>query len=494
MTLSLNMAVFVAACLLLLSIVTSKVAARLGVPVLLLFLVIGMALGSDGPGGIAFDDPQLTQHIGMIALAFILFSGGLETEWATVRGVWREGVLLSTVGVLVTALTVGAFARVALGFDWLTGILLGATVASTDAAAVFAILRGKNINLKGKLAPVLELESGSNDPMAVFLVVGILDLITMPSVTVVDLVPMFMVQMSVGLLMGVAFGEGLRRLINRIRLEYDGLYPVLTVAAVLLVFGATALLDGNSFLAVYVAGLTFGRQRFIHQNSLVDFHSGVAWLMQITMFLTLGLQVFPSRLVQVIPQGLVTAAVLVLVARPVGVWLATWPTSLQPREKLYIAWVGLRGAAPIILATFTQLAAVEVPLPIFDLVFFVVLVSVMLQGTTLLPMARRLGLLAEPAPSPHTLKRHILDAVDQVLIPPHAKSVGQQLVELGLPPTTLVVLIRRQGVVMVPRGSSVIEAHDELLVLVTDADRTALYEGLGLVPAQLRDNPSGAGQ
>lgn len=480
MSLPIESILFITACLLILSIITSKVAVRLGVPALLLFLAIGMGIGSEGVGGIYFDNPQLTQHIGIIALTFILFSGGLDTEWSSVRGVFKEGVLLSTVGVLVTALLVGVFAHWVLGFGLAAGILLGATVASTDAAAVFAVLRGKDIHLKGPLKPILELESGSNDPMAVFLVVGILDLISVPTTRVIDLLPLFVVQMAVGGMVGWLMGEGLRLIVNHIRLEYDGLYPVLTVAGVLLIYGCAALLGGNSFLAVYVAGLTLGRQGFIHKNSLLEFHDGVAWLMQITMFLTLGLQIFPSRLVQVAPQGLLMAGVLVVVARPVSVWVSTLPTRLSRTEKAYIAWVGLRGATPIILATFTQLAAIDLPVPIFDLVFFVVLVSVILQGTTLIPVARRLGLLDAPPPPVYPLRTHILDHLEEVHIPPSSSAIGQQLVNLELPEGALVVLIRRQAALVIPRGGTVLEPHDELLVLVNDADRPILQARLGV--------------
>lgn len=471
MNIALEVTIFLVACLLLSSVVTSKIAVRFGIPALLLFLFIGMGLGSEGIGGIEFDYPELTQAVGIVALIFILFSGGLDTDWESIRSSTAVGLLLSTFGVLLTALTMGLFAQLAFGFTLAQGILLGATMASTDAAAVFSVLGGKAIRLSGRLKPILELESGSNDPMAVFLALGMLQLLMNPGQAATSLIPLFLLQMAVGGIVGVGSSYLMRYIINRIRLEYDGLYPVLSIAFVLSVYGLATILQGNGFLAIYLAGLLLGRQDFIHKNSLSSFHDGLAWLMQISMFLVLGLQVFPSRLISVAPEGLLTAAVLILVARPLSVFLLTIPTQLNTKEKTFLSWVGLRGAAPIILATFTKLSDVELPLPIFELVFFVVLVSVALQGTTITALAKRLGLLA-PTEQETLLARHINVRGDhlqehmlELRVPANADVISKQVLDIDLPEDTLIVAINRTPQIIIPRGGTIIKADDELLIL-----------------------------
>ena len=397
------------AAFLLLAILGSKAATKTGVPVLLLFLLLGMLAGSDGIGGIQFDNPWLAQSVGVVALAFILFSGGLDTPWQGVRPVLKEGLALSTLGVTLTALCVGWFAATFLGFTLAEGVLLGAIIASTDAAAVFSVLNSKSVRLTGRLKELLELESGSNDPMAVFLTVGMLQLIANPGQSPLTLIPMFILQMGLGALIGFGVGRGAVWLINRLRLEYDGLYPVLSFALVLVTYGATALVGGNGFLAVYLAGLVMAQQEFVHKRSLVQFHDGLAWLMQIIMFVTLGLQVFPSRLPDVALAGLYVAIFLILVARPLSVFLALAPTRLGLREKVFVSWVGLRGAAPIVLATFPLLAGVAKADTIFHLVFFIVLTSVLLQGTLIIPAAKWLKVYdsspARPSPLAYVIAR-----------------------------------------------------------------------------------------
>jgi cell volume regulation protein A len=378
--------------LLLLSVLASKASDRLGVPSLLLFLVIGMLAGSEGPGGIEFDYPRLAQSLGVVALALILFSGGLDTHWGNIRQVQWKGLALSTLGVCLTTFLVAWFAFTILKFSLLEGYLLGAIVSSTDAAAVFAVLRSRQVRLRGQLTPLLELESGSNDPMAVFLTIGMVTLLTDPTASGVDLLPMFLRQMSLGALLGYGMGKGMAFLIGRARLEYEGLYAVLSLAFALFTYGVTASLGGNGFLAVYLAGLILGNSAVSHLESLRRFHDAQAWLMQIVMFLTLGLQVFPSHIVPVIGIGLVLSLFLMLVARPVSVFLTLPFADLTFKEKLLISWVGLRGAVPIILGTFPLIGGVPQAEMIFNLVFFIVLTSVLLQGTSLPLVARWLGL------------------------------------------------------------------------------------------------------
>jgi len=459
------------ALLLLLSVLASKVSDRFGVPALLLFLVLGMLAGSDGPGGIYFDDATLAQFVGITALTLILFSGGLDTDWHSVRPVLRYGLALSTLGVLLTTFIVGVFAHVVLHSSLVEGLLLGAIVSSTDAAAVFAVLRSKGASLKGQLKPLLELESGSNDPMAVFLTIGLVQLLTQPATSLASLILLFGLQISLGMMAGYVFGKGIVFLTNHLRLQYEGLYPVLTLSSVLLAFGLTNLLQGSGFLAVYVAGIIAGNHDFIHRRSLLRFHDGLAWLMQIVMFLTLGLLVFPSRLFPVIGVGLLIAIFLMLIARPLSVFISLLPTRmLSVREKVLVSWVGLRGAVPIILATYPLLAKIPQADLIFNVVFFIVLTSVVLQGTTIPLVARWLHVDA-PTPSKpifpidHIPVSGIKCELEELVIPAGSSADGKAIVELGLPAEFLVVLISRSDEYLIPSGGTTLLAGDTLLVL-----------------------------
>jgi cell volume regulation protein A len=468
--------IFVAAAiLLLLSILASKTSGRLGVPALLFFLLIGMLAGSDGPGGIHFDDPWLAQSLGVLALAFILFSGGLDTDWKIVKPVLWKGIALSTLGVLGTACLVGWFSTTTLNFSLFEGLLLGAIVSSTDAAAVFSILRSKKVSLKGPLKPLLELESGSNDPMAVFLTIGFIHLLTDAGASLLDFVPMFFSQMVVGAALGYGIGRATVFVANHLRLEYEGLYSVFTLTIVLLTYGVTASLGGNGFLAVYLAGLVMGNSDFIHKKSILRFHDGLAWLMQIAMFLALGLLVFPSRLIPIAGISLLVSLFLMIVARPVSVLAILLPAKMNFREKTMVSWVGLRGAVPIVLATFPLLAKLPNAGMIFDIVFFIVLTSVLLQGTSIPMMARWLRVDVPLPPRPQlpieigpscNLKNELVE----ITIPRNSAVVGKQIVELGLPPGTLIVLISRNDECFAPGGGTVLAGNDSVLLFGESAD------------------------
>lgn len=454
-----------------LGIIASKLAAQFGIPALLLFLAIGMLAGSDGPGGIHFDYPWQAQAVGVVALTLILYSGGLDTRRTDIRPVLYQGLALSTLGVTITALLVGWFASTFLGFSLLEGILLGAIISSTDAAAVMALLRGKGVNLRGRLKPLLELESGSNDPMAVFLTLGLIQLILKPETSALSLIPLFVLQMGIGALAGYLMGKLTVQIINRLRLEYDGLYPVVTLALALLTYGATASLGGNGFLAVYVAGVITGNSDFIHKRSLARFHDGLAWLMQIAMFLTLGLQVYPSRLPPIAGIGLLVAAFLILVARPLSVFVALLLARLGWREKVFVSWVGLRGAAPIVLATFPLLDGLEKADTIFHLVFFITLTSVLLQGTLIVPAARWLKVYRAEPYKPRSPLAFVMDDskisndLQEMLVPENSPVIGKQILDLNLPGGVLIVLIGRSGEMIVPNGGTVVQAGDTLLLL-----------------------------
>jgi potassium/hydrogen antiporter len=388
--------ILVSSLLLLLSTFAWKISNRLGIPALLLFLGIGMLAGSDGPGGIYFDNASLAQSVGVVALAFILFAGGLNTEWNIVRPALVGAVSLSTIGVLLTAIVIAIFSIILLHTTFLEGLLLGGIISATDAAAVFNVLGARK--LTGKLIPLLELESGSNDPMAVFLTIGLTNLIAHPHESVFTLLLLFLQQMGIGIIIGLLLGWGAVHLIDRFHLEEPALYPVITISLVLLAYGLTASLGGSGFLAVYLVGIILGNSNVQRVNRLTRFHDSLAWIMQIAMFLILGLLVFPSRLPAVFVSGLLITGIAIFIARPLSVLIALFPVKMALGEKLFVGWVGLRGAVPIVLATFPLLAGLEKASILFDLVFFVVLASVLLQGTTVPFVAQWLGVVA-PAPA-----------------------------------------------------------------------------------------------
>jgi potassium/hydrogen antiporter len=393
--------------LIILSILTIKLSNRFGIPSLVLFLAIGMLAGSDGLGGITFDNPSLVRSLGITALVLILFSGGLDTEWSAVRPIIWQGLSLSTIGVLITALLIGVFVAWVQGFSFLEGLLLGAIVSSTDAAAVFMVLRARKTKIPRRLIQLLEFESGSNDPMAVVLTIALIRLLMEPSTSFVELVVFFLMQMGVGTVIGIAMGEIMRRSFNALDLELEGIYPVLSVALALLTYGLTDYLEGSGFLAVYLAGLVMQRKPFTHQQSVLRFHDGLAWLMQVTMFLALGLQVFPARLLPIAGVGLLVSLFLIFVARPASVHAALAFAPMSFREQTLVAWAGLRGAVPIILATFPLVAGLEQADTIFHLVFFIALTSVVMQGTAI-PLLTRMLKIGDP-PSHEVRSRSHLD-------------------------------------------------------------------------------------
>lgn len=452
---------------------------------MLLFLAIGMLAGSDGLGGINFEDTQLAQSLSVVALVYILFSGGCDTVWRQVRPVLAPGIALATGGVFMTAGLVGVFAVYVLGYDWLTAMLLGAIISSTDAAAVFATLRSNGVGLRSNLKSLIELESGSNDPMAILLTTTIISLIGAPDSSLLMVLPGFVLQLALGALAGYGFGRAMAAVLNRVRLGYDGLYPVLLMAMVLVAYSATALAGGNGFLAVYLAGIVVGNRSVIHGRSLRHFFDGVAWLMQIVMFLTLGLLVFPSQLVSVIGIGLLVSAFLIFVARPLAVLLSLLPFRLHWRKVTMVGWVGLRGAVPIILATFPLLAGVPQANEIFNLVFFIVLTSVLVQGSSIPLVARRLHVDAPlqnrlRAPITFEPTDGICGEMVEIDLAAGSPGVGRRLVDLGLPPGALLVLVGRGPRFFVPDGSTQLEANDTLFLLCSAEAQRPVRNILGI--------------
>lgn len=466
---AINTLMFVAGLLVLLGIGSSKFAARLGMPVLVLFLGVGMLAGSEGIGGIAFEDYDLANGIGTLALALILFDGGLRTSLRAVAAAWRPALALSTVGVMLTAALTGLAAAWALGLPLLHGLLLGGIVGSTDAAAVFSVLRASRLKLPERLAATLEIESGSNDPMAIFLTVGLLGVITGTAGSAGALGLLFVLQFGVGALAGLGVGRLAAWTINRINLDAAGLYPILAAAFGVLAFGLAAVLGGSGFLAVYLAGIVLGNSELVFRRGIALFHDAAAWLGQIVLFVMLGLLSFPSRLLGVAGEGLLVALVLIFLARPVAVALSMAPFRFAPRETAFLSWVGLKGAVPITLATFPLMAGIEGSDVLFNVVFFVVLVSAVTQGWSLPAVARRLG-LAEPADPDPPLSveinalRHVDGEIVDYTVAPSARVAGQRLRDLTMPDGVLVTLVVRGTEVIMPRGATQLRPGDHVFI------------------------------
>lgn len=476
----------VAGLLFFLSLVAGTLSERIKMPGLILFLAIGMLAGENGPGGLQFDDAVTTNSIGTFALAFILFSGGFDTQWDDVRPIVQQGLVLSTLGVFLTALFMALPLACLPRFSFKDAFLLGAIISSTDAAAVFSILRTQKVGVKGKLKPLLEFESGSNDPMAVFLTITALKWLSSDSVPVAQLAANFVVQMVAGGAVGWMMGCLSCAMIERLRVENEALYPVWGISIVLFTFGLANSVNGNGYLAVYVCGIVMGGQDFLYKYSLQRFHEGFAWLMQIVMFLVLGLLVNPVELINrsVIGLGLLVSAFLMFAARPAAVFLCSALSDSSLREKLFVSWTGLRGAVPIILATYPLTEGHPQARFMFNLIFFVVLTSVILQGKTLATVARWLGLDAtvRVAPSyPLSFDRTPgsgSDETREVDILPGAAVIGSTVSELKFPEGVTILLINRGSRFLIPKGGTQLEAGDTLLIFGERARLSSVEQAL----------------
>lgn len=494
-------AILISGMLLLLGIVSSKLSARLGVPVLVLFLLVGILAGSEGIGGLEFENYAVAHAIGTLALTMILFDGGLSTTLTAVHTAWKPAVLLATWGVLLTAVITGIAASYILDISLGHGLLLGSIVGSTDASAVFAVLRTGGVNLRKRLAAVLEVESASNDPMAIFLTIGCIEVLLGNVQLGPGLLGLLASQMIIGGICGVVGGYLAGWVVNKIDLDAAGMYPVLISAFCLLTFGLAAELGGSGFLAVYLAGVILGNRPLVFQRGIRVFHDAIAWLSQIMMFVVLGLLCFPSRLLDVAGQALLICAVLILVARPVAVLLSIFPFRFSWKETAFISWVGLKGAVPITLATFPLMLAtpehsLEAPL-LFDVVFFIVLISAVIQGTSLAPAARWLGLEGPQQPEPPvTLElnslRHIHGEIADYTIGKDSRAAGKCVKDLALPDGAVIALIVRDDQIIPPQGRTPIYAGDHV-ILVSRPEIVPLInqvfgrdsEVRGLIPATL---------
>tara|TARA_R110000868_G_scaffold238944_2_gene493464 strand:- start:7 stop:1470 length:1464 start_codon:yes stop_codon:yes gene_type:complete len=470
MNLTIENIVLVGSILLFISIVVGKTSYKFGVPTLILFLAIGMLAGSDGIGGIRFDDPKIAQFIGIVSLNFILFSGGLDTNWDAVKPIIKEGLVLSTLGVLLTALTLGIFVWFITDFTIYESMLLGSIVSSTDAAAVFSILRSKSLALKTNLRPTLELESGSNDPMAYVLTLAFLTLVVHQDQSIFSIIPLFLQQMILGGAAGFGFGKLSKYIINSIKLDFEGLYPVLAISLMFITFSATDFVGGNGFLAIYICAVYLGNQDLIHKKTILKMFDGLAWLMQIVLFLTLGLLVFPSQIIPYIGIGLLISLFLIIVARPISVFLSLIFFKMRMKRRFYISWVGLRGAVPIVFATYPLLAGIDKAHMIFNIVFFISVTSILIQGTTLSIVAKWLGVaIPEKAKkltttdllfseNPKTILREITVGTD-------CYAANKKIVELGFPKNAIIAMIKRGDKYITPNGSTEIKSDDTLIVL-----------------------------
>jgi cell volume regulation protein A len=449
-------------------LLASLLASRVRVPGLVLFLAVGMVVGTDGAGWIDFDDYALARTVGIVALILILFEGGLAAGLPEIRPVLAPSLALAIVGTVVTAAVTGLVAAWLFDFDRTEGLLVGAIVAGTDGAAIFALLRGST--LRRRLARTLEGESGLNDPIAVLLVLGFIHHLQNPQYDLPDFIGLFGQQIVIGGAIGVAVGYLFIFALRRARLATAGLYPVTTLAAAALAFGAADTLHGSGFLAVYLTGLMLGTATIPAKQTIATFHEGMAWVAQLSMFLVLGLLVFPSDLAGVAFEGTVLALVLVLVARPVATVLCTAPFGFSWREQAVLGWAGLRGAVPVVLATFPVIEHIPRSHEFFNIVFFVVLLSTILQGTTFEPLAKRLGVTTDEPALPRPLAeagtiRRLGAEVLEFPVAPDDAIVGLAVRDLGLPREAVVNVIVREGEAIPPRGSTRVVAGDRLHVL-----------------------------
>jgi len=498
MSIQIELALLVVSVLFFLSILAGKASSRLGVPALLLFLGVGMLCGSDGLG-IQFEDNHIAQNIGTIALCIILFSGGLDTKIAEIRPIIAQGVLLATVGVFLTAIITGliiwsilGMTMASAGIGLLTSLLLASTMASTDSASVFSILRSKGLHLKNNLRPMLELESGSNDPMAYVMVISLIEIIK------IDSAPNYWIaggtlilQLGIGAVLGLVIGKLAVKIFNRIKIGNDSLYPILIFTFCIFIFSVTYFVKGNGFLAVYIGGLVIGNSKFVHKRSSLNFFDGLAWMSQLIMFLTLGLLVNPHELVPIIIPGLIISFFMIFFSRPLTVFLCLLPFRKMPfKDKTYVSWVGLRGAVPIIFAIFPLVENVPHARLIFNIVFFCTLVSLVVQGTSLPLIARWLNL----ADKPRQMKKlrdfdvdfsnDIKSVTTEIDITAKILSNGNQLMNLSLPDNTIVVMVKREEKYFVPTGKTTLKEKDKILI-ITDNHEALLetYKNLGVEDA-----------
>lgn len=463
--------------LLFVSIIVGKTGYRFGVPALLLFLVVGMLFGSDGLG-MQFHNAKEAQFIGMVALSIILFSGGMDTKFKEIKPILAQGIVLSTVGVLLTAFFTGLFIWWLSGMTWtnihlplITSLLLASTMSSTDSASVFAILRSQKMNLKHNLRPMLELESGSNDPMAYMLTIVLIQLIQSSGMGATGILVSFVIQFLVGAAAGYLLGKIAIQMLNKLNIDNQALYPILLLSFVFFTFSLTDLLKGNGYLAVYIAGMMVGNNRIMHRKEIYTFMDGLTWLFQIIMFLCLGLLVNPHEMIEIAIVALLIGVFMIVVGRPLSVFLCLLPFGkrVNLKSQVFVSWVGLRGAVPIIFATYPVVAGVPGAQSIFNIVFFITIVSLVVQGTTVSWVARRLGLSIPLEKTGNDFGVELPDEIDSDLrdmtVTEEILRSGETLKDMNLPQGTLVMIVKRGDEYLIPNGSLKLRVGDKLLLI-----------------------------
>ena len=462
--------------LLFVSIVVGKTGYRFGVPALLLFLLVGMLFGSDGLG-LQFHNAKIAKIIGMVALSVILFSGGMDTKFKEIRPILSPGIVLSTVGVFLTALFTGLFIWYLSGMSWtnihfplITSLLLASTMSSTDSASVFAILRSQKMNLKHNLRPMLELESGSNDPMAYMLTIVLIQFIQSDGMGTGNIIGSFIIQFLVGAAAGYILGKLAILILNKINIDNQSLYPILLLSFVFFTFAITDLLRGNGYLAVYIAGMMVGNHKITFRKEIATFMDGLTWLFQIIMFLMLGLLVNPHEMIEVAVVALLIGVFMIVIGRPLSVFLCLLPfRKITLKSRLFVSWVGLRGAVPIIFATYPVVANVEGSNMIFNIVFFITIVSLILQGTSVSFVARLLHLSTPLEKTGNDFGVELPEEIDTDLsdmtITMEMLNEADTLKDMNLPKGTLVMIVKRGDEFLIPNGTLKLHVGDKLLLI-----------------------------
>ncbi len=485
--------ILIGSILLFISLIAGKAGYKFGVPTLLLFLVIGMLAGNDGVG-ISFDNPRTAQMIGVVALNIILFSGGMSTKYEETRPIIVPGFVLSIVGVFLTALLTGFFIYWltnsivgSVAFSLTESLLLASVMSSTDSASVFSLMRSKRQSLKENLRPLLEFESGSNDPMAYMLTITFVIIVQNPDNSFGHMIIFLLQQLLIGSLAGFLLGKFSIRFINKINLGNDSLYSVLLLTIMFFIFSFTDFIKGNGYLAVYIAGLVIGNNKFIHKRSVVKFFDGLTWLFQIVMFLTLGLLVNPAELIPIAGIAIIIGVFMILFGRPLSVFISLLPfRRMTTKAKLYVSWVGLRGAVPIVFATYPLIAGVPNAEMIFNIVFFITIISLIIQGTTVINMAKLLGLSTETKKESKLTEfdiefsEDIKSAMSELTIQKKHLENGNKIMNIALPEKTLVVMVKRYKRYFIPKGNTELNEGD-ILLLISDNEEALreTYKQLG---------------
>lgn len=461
--------------LVVISVFLSKSSSKFGLPILVLFMLVGMAAGTDGLGVIHYEDYELTHSLSLIAICVIIFSGGLSTEWKDVKPILKRGIVLSSLGVIVTTALLAGFVYFAFNVPLIESLLLAAILSSTDAAAVFSAFRDKRAQVKKGLRSILEFESGSNDPMAYFLVALFLGFYQYGVPEPEYIAIQFITNPLIGLALGFLISYVFKYINDHFELDYIGLYPTLTISFLFLNYSLTTKLGGNGFLAVYIFGIFLGNNKIVHKKPLLTFFDGTSWLAQIGLFVLLGILVIPTRVMEVSAIGILISVFLLFVARPLAVFLCMANSDFSFKEKLFISWAGLKGATPIVFASFAATVPAATTKTMFDIVFFTVLISALLQGGTLRFFAKKLGLLYESVYDPEfpideDLLSKTKNGIRQYRIFENDFAVGKRLVDIHLPKGALILFILRAGNFIIPDGSTTFEVHDKVLLVTNNKD------------------------